>query len=64
MKASGPISIGEGSWLGQGAKILGGVTLGKKAVVSAGATVVRGTYPNEAIMVSLSPAINKSETVS
>jgi acetyltransferase-like isoleucine patch superfamily enzyme len=63
MKASGPISIGEGSWLGQGAKILGGVSLGKKTVVAAGAIVVRGTYPDEAIMVSGFATI-KSETLS
>jgi acetyltransferase-like isoleucine patch superfamily enzyme len=40
-----PICIGEGSWLGYGAIILPGVTLGKGCVVAAGAVVTKSFAP-------------------
>lgn len=36
-----PVRIGAGSWLGKGATILPGVTVGRHAVVAAGAVVTR-----------------------
>lgn len=36
-----PVRIGAGSWIGQGATILPGVTVGRHAVVAAGAVVTR-----------------------
>jgi len=36
-----PVRIGAGSWLGQGSTILSGVTVGRHAVVAAGAVVTR-----------------------
>ena len=42
MKVSGKdIHIGEGAWIGSGSIILGGVTVGKHAVVAAGAVVAK-----------------------
>jgi acetyltransferase-like isoleucine patch superfamily enzyme len=35
-----PVSIGDGSWLGHGAKVLPGVTIGRHVIVAAGAIVV------------------------
>jgi acetyltransferase-like isoleucine patch superfamily enzyme len=46
------IDVGEGAWLGAGAKILDGVTLGNRAVVGAGA-VVRQAVPEGAIAVGV-----------
>jgi acetyltransferase-like isoleucine patch superfamily enzyme len=46
------VSIGEGAWLGAGAKILDGVTIGDRAVVGAGA-VVRDAVPEGAITVGI-----------
>lgn len=43
-QGAGPISIGEGCWLGQNAKVMGGVELGKYSLVAAG-TVVTKSYP-------------------
>lgn len=38
---SGPIKIEDGAWIGAGAIILAGVTVGRKAIVGAGAVVTR-----------------------
>jgi acetyltransferase-like isoleucine patch superfamily enzyme len=46
------ISIGDGAWLGAGAKILDGVTVGDRAIIGAGA-VVRETVPPAAIAVGI-----------
>lgn len=40
-----PVRIGAGSWLGQGSTILPGVTVGRHAVVAAGAVVTRDVPP-------------------
>lgn len=37
----GPIRIGRGSWIGFGAQIMSGVTIGRQCVVAAGAIVVK-----------------------
>ena len=37
----GPVSIGDGSWLGMGVIVLDGVTIGKGCVIAAGAVVTR-----------------------
>ena len=39
--SEGPITIGDGVWIGTGAIILDGVTIGPHAVISAGAVVAR-----------------------
>ncbi|HEX4813873.1 MAG TPA: acyltransferase [Nonomuraea sp.] len=44
-----PVSIGSGSWLGAGAIILPGTTLGRQCVVAAGA-VVRGEFPDHSVV--------------
>ena len=46
------IEVGEGAWLGAGAKILDGVTIGDRAIVGAGA-VVREAVPDAAIAVGI-----------
>jgi carbonic anhydrase/acetyltransferase-like protein (isoleucine patch superfamily) len=44
-----PVHIGAGSWLGAGAVILPGTSLGRNTVVGAGA-VVRGSFPDHAVL--------------
>lgn len=44
-----PVRIGDGSWLGAGAVVLPGTTLGRNCVVAAGA-VVRGTYGDHCVL--------------
>ncbi|CAN5883548.1 hypothetical protein BH24ACI5_BH24ACI5_15250 [soil metagenome] len=51
-RRSAGIDVGEGAWLGAGAKILDGVTVGNRAVVGAGA-VVRHAVPEGAIAVGI-----------
>ena len=44
-----PVVIGDGCWIGHGAVILAGSTLGRNVVVAAG-SVVRGTFPDHAVI--------------
>ncbi|MET3963781.1 acetyltransferase-like isoleucine patch superfamily enzyme [Marmoricola sp. OAE513] len=43
-----PVSIGSGSWIGHGAVILPGTTIGRQVVIGAG-SVVRGTIPDHSV---------------
>lgn len=43
-----PVSIGSGSWIGHGAVVLPGTTIGRNAVVAAG-SVVRGDVPDYSV---------------
>ena len=52
------MAIGAGAWLGAGAKILDGVTIGDRAIVGAGA-VVREAVPDGAIAVGV-PACRRA----
>lgn len=51
-RVSAGISIGDGAWLGAGAKVLDGVVIGDRAVVGAGA-VVRDAVPPGATAVGI-----------
>jgi len=51
-RTSAGVSVGDGVWMGAGAKILDGVTIGDQAVIGAGA-VVRENVPASAIAVGV-----------
>ncbi len=51
-RSSQGVTIGEGAWLGAGAKILDGVTIGDRAIIGAGA-VVRDDVPSGAVAVGI-----------
>lgn len=51
-RTSSGVSIGDGAWMGAGAKILDGVTIGERAVIGAGA-VVREDVPAAAVAVGV-----------
>ena len=51
-RRSAGVDVGEGAWLGAGAKLLDGVTVGDRAIVGAGA-VVREPVPAGAIAVGI-----------
>jgi acetyltransferase-like isoleucine patch superfamily enzyme len=51
-RRSAGVDVGDGAWLGAGAKVLDGVTVGSRAVVGAGA-VVRDSVPEGAIAVGV-----------
>ena len=44
-----PIVIGDNVWIGAGAKVLGGVTVGPRAVIAAGAVVTRDVAPGSVV---------------
>ena len=44
-----PITIGRNSWIGRGAVILPGVSIGENAVVAAGSVVTRSVDPNTVV---------------
>jgi acetyltransferase-like isoleucine patch superfamily enzyme len=44
--ASGPTRIGDGAWIGTGARIVGSVRIGDNAIVGAGSVVIRDVPPN------------------
>ena len=51
-RRSSGVAIGDGAWLGAGAKVLDGVTIGDRAIVGAGA-VVRESIPAGAVAVGV-----------
>ena len=51
-RKSAGITVGDGAWLGAGAKVLDGVDIGANAVIGAGA-VVRGSVPERATAVGV-----------
>ena len=51
-RKSDGVSIGQGVWLGAGAKVLDGVAIGDKAIIGAGAVVTRDV-PAQAIAVGI-----------
>ncbi len=58
VRRSAGVAIGDGAWIGAGAKILDGVTIGARAVVGAGA-VVRADVPAGATAVGVPARIVK-----
>ena len=60
-RTSAGVTIGEGVWLGAGAKILDGVTIGDHAVIGAGA-VVRDNIPPRAIAVGMPARVVSTRT--
>ncbi|KAD3632974.1 sugar O-acetyltransferase [Arthrobacter yangruifuii] len=50
LEAARPISIGNNVWLGGGATILPGITVGENSVVGAGAVVTRDVPPNTVVV--------------
>jgi acetyltransferase-like isoleucine patch superfamily enzyme len=60
-RRSDGVTIGDGAWLGAGAKILDGVTLGPHAIVGAGA-VVRSDVPAHAVAVGIPARVVSTRT--
>jgi acetyltransferase-like isoleucine patch superfamily enzyme len=60
-RTSAGVAIGDGAWLGAGAKVLDGVVVGSHAVIGAGA-VVREAVPDHAIAVGIPARVVSSRT--
>jgi acetyltransferase-like isoleucine patch superfamily enzyme len=57
-----PVRIGSGSWLGAGAIVLPGASIGRNVVVAAG-SVVRGTVPDHCVVAGVPARIVREHTV-
>lgn len=44
-----PIRIGDGTWVGAGSTILGGVTVGESCIIAAGSVVTQNVPPNSMV---------------
>ena len=60
-RTSSGVTIGDGAWLGAGAKVLDGVSIGDRAVIGAGA-VVRDDVPAHAVAVGVPARLVTSRT--
>jgi serine acetyltransferase len=56
-----PVSIGAGSWLGAGAIILPGASIGRNVVVAAG-SVVRGAIPDRCVVAGVPARVIREHT--
>jgi acetyltransferase-like isoleucine patch superfamily enzyme/coenzyme F420-reducing hydrogenase beta subunit len=59
-KKTAPIIIGNHVWIGQGALIMKGVTIGDGAIIAAGAWVVTNVKPNSLVMGDPARAVQKN----
>lgn len=55
-----PIHVGNGSWIGARATVLGGARIGSGTVVGAGAVVLPGEYPDNVLLAGV-PAVVKKQ---
>ncbi|MDC0424855.1 acyltransferase, partial [bacterium] len=58
---NGPIRIEDGAWIGAGAIILAGVTVGRKAIVGAGAVVTRNVPPQAIVAGNPAKVIGRTD---
>src|SRR3712207_9214092 len=56
-----PVRVGRGSWLGHGAVILPGATIGRQCVVAAG-SVVRGDVPDHSVVAGVPAKVIRTLT--
>jgi maltose O-acetyltransferase len=45
-----PITVGDGSWVGTGAVLLGGASVGSASILAAGALLLPGDYPADTLL--------------
>lgn len=57
------VKVGDYSFIGYGAVILGGVTLGKQCVVGANSVVLKGSYPDYSVLAGVPARIVKQYNI-
>ena len=61
LQSKGPISIGDGAWLGYGVIVLSGVSIGEGAVIGAGSIVTKN-IPDDAVAIGSPAKVIKMRT--
>ena len=54
-----PISIGDGTWVGARATILGGAIIGNGCIIGAGSLVLPGVYQNNSLLVGVPAKVKR-----
>lgn len=54
-----PVTIGEGTWVGARATILGGANIGNGCVIGAGSLVLPGNYPENSLLVGVPAKVKR-----
>lgn len=54
-----PVTVGEGTWVGARATILGGAIIGKDSIVGAGSLVLPGEYPENSLLVGVPAKVKR-----
>jgi acetyltransferase-like isoleucine patch superfamily enzyme len=57
--AADPIVVGDGSWIGARAVILGGATIGSGCIIGAGAVVLPGIYEANTLLAGVPARVIK-----
>jgi len=54
-----PVKIGDGTWIGARATILGGANIGCGSIIGAGSLVLPGEYPENALLVGVPAKVKR-----
>ena len=55
-----PITVGDGTWIGARATIMGGANIGKGCIVGAGSLVLPGNYPDNTLLVGVPAKVKRN----
>ncbi|HTJ95300.1 MAG TPA: acyltransferase [Pararobbsia sp.] len=57
---SSPIRVADGSWIGTGAVVLGGSSVGSASILAAGATLLAGDYPADTLLAGVPATVKRA----
>lgn len=60
LRIESSITVGDGSWIGSHACILGSSNIGKGSIVAAQSCVIKGTYPDDSLLAGVPANLKKN----